>query len=486
MDNPTSDIVTQLVESQVHRAIRGYRSNFLAVMKAIKEGWIPEGVEPGLTEHLDALRDHLAATGVSESDTFLLRYALTVPGMQRGIVPPLLVLEPNRSGFSERRKREAAGQVNRLGEALALARAFLTGLSRETLQAIRELDAIASTRPEAGAPPLFDQICRLSNDQARELASVALHCLENAAAPVRDLGEDLLHGLACFRFEPLDSKICRSLRERSIFWPASLYRDAGNDEAQALLGLLDDDVDLLGVSHLLLSVAWTRSEAAVASFRDWAKNPPRWASRLHVPPGDYPPSAGWSLNAKGERLELISPSCHRLRPAVANTPKAIACLAPSEQICPCCASPAVVLFDFTTIQDDLPKEAPAKVVCCRYCSMFAPSFVQYSHGSSWEWVASEATPPRTHDLPFRTRYVAREMADCPPFATANTFAIDDASTIGGVPMWLQDAEYPRCPTCAEYMTFLAQHDNSALQDEGLYYAFFCPACHISAVAYQQT
>ncbi len=136
----------------MHSAIRGYRANFLAVMKAIEQGWIPEGVEPGLTEHLDALRDHLAATGVPENDTFLLRYALTVPGMQRGIVPPLLVLEPNRSGFSERRKREAAGQVNRLGEALSLARAFLTGLSRETSQALENLTPSPPLGPKTAHP----------------------------------------------------------------------------------------------------------------------------------------------------------------------------------------------------------------------------------------------------------------------------------------------------------------------------------------------
>ncbi len=73
-------------------------------------GWIPEGEEPGVAEHLRALGDYLAAAGVAEDDSFLLRYALTVPGMQRGIVPPILVLEPNRSGFSDRGSAKPPGK----------------------------------------------------------------------------------------------------------------------------------------------------------------------------------------------------------------------------------------------------------------------------------------------------------------------------------------------------------------------------------------
>jgi hypothetical protein len=138
MSQPGDDAVTQLIDSQARRAISNYKGNLSAVPMAIAKGWIPEGDEPGIAAHLEALRGHLAATGVSEDDSFLLRYALTVPGSQRGIVPPVMVLEPSRSGFSERRKREAAGQVTRLREAIDLGRAFLPGLSREPLLALEQ------------------------------------------------------------------------------------------------------------------------------------------------------------------------------------------------------------------------------------------------------------------------------------------------------------------------------------------------------------
>lgn len=482
----TNGTVAQLFESQVLRAIRGYRGNLLAVTKAIDADWIPKGDEPGLNEHLHALRDYLTATGVAEDDVFLLRYALAVPGMQCGVVPPILVLNPNRGGFSDRRKREAAGQVSRLGEVLVLARLFLTALSTESSQAIRELAAIVDSPRTTPHYSLLDQVRSLSLEEANELASVGLRCLKHASTTVRELGKDLLHSLACFRFEPLGAEICRSLCEDGIFWPASLYRDAGDAVTRELIGLLDKDADSVTVNHLVLCVAWTRSSEAVASFCGWTQNPPRWSSLLNVDLADYPPFANWSLDAEGERIDLTISRCRRMLPAAATTLGSIACRAPSELSCPYCAAPASILFDFENVPAVLPNNAPVKILCCLSCSMFAPTFVRYSHDGSFDWLGSETTTPRSFDCPFEIRYVTLESEDCPPFASANVFELDDASAIGGVPMWLQEADYPRCPRCSQRMVFLAQHDNTAIKEEGLHYAFFCPTCRISAVGYQQT
>jgi hypothetical protein len=225
---------------------------------------------------------------------------------------------------------------------------------------------------------------------------------------------------------------------------------------------------------------------ATANFRRWAENAPPWAAYLRVPPGDYLPEAGWGLDGRGERVELISQRCYRLRPADAGSPGAMACGAPVGRACPCCRSPLAALFDFTRIESDLPQGAPRTVICCLSCSMSAPTFAAYRHDGSWEWIAPTTPVTRAVDVAPEEHYLAREETNCPPFAPANIFEIDDATTIGGAPMWQQDADYPRCPTCAERMRFLAQHDNSALQVEGLYYAFYCPYCCITAVNYQQT
>ena len=486
MEHSTNSNVAHLIELRVHRTIQSYLGNLLCVSAAIDAGWVPNGDEPGIVEHLLSLKEYLAATGRSGADDFLLRFALTVPGTQRGVVPPVQALELNGNGFSDRRKRESAGQIDRLNEVLCLARRFLAGLSLDTSSALRQLAEIASAPVDTGSSDWLGQIQSLSTQESDKVAEIAINCLESTASPVHELGIDLLESLACFRFEPLGAGICHSLRSKGIFWVASLFRDEGDSEAKALLRLLEGATDLGTINALLLCVVWTRSQVAVQSFRDWSQYPPSWASLLHVPPSDYPPSAGWCLNAKGERHDLISMNCFRLRPADAAAPDVIPCLVPNQQSCPGCKLPAVALFDFTTFHSKLPESAPVKIYCCLYCSTFAPIFVQYFLNHSWEWIAPEAASPRTSDFNVMPRYVAPDKIKCPPFASEKVFELDDATLIGGAPMWLQDAEYPYCPACKVRMTFLAQHDNSAVQNEGIYYAFFCPDCQISAVNYQQT
>lgn len=62
------------------------------------------------------------------------------------------------------------------------------------------------------------------------------------------------------------------------------------------------------------------------------------------------------------------------------------------------------------------------------------------------------------------------------------------SQIGGFPTWVQDAEYPGCPDCSETMPFVGQISNEDFLEfaEGIYYAFHCPKCNVSATGYQQS
>ena len=61
------------------------------------------------------------------------------------------------------------------------------------------------------------------------------------------------------------------------------------------------------------------------------------------------------------------------------------------------------------------------------------------------------------------------------------------SQIGGLPSWVQDAEYPCCPECRRTMTFIAQLDKGHFPaNEGIYYAFLCATCRITSTTYQQT
>lgn len=78
------------------------------------------------------------------------------------------------------------------------------------------------------------------------------------------------------------------------------------------------------------------------------------------------------------------------------------------------------------------------------------------------------------------------MADRSPFA-AMAYPNDDVSQLVGLPTWVQDPEFPPCPTCGELMPFLGQVDTSVVAwGEGTIYAFVDAGCRTAATVYQQT
>ncbi|OJW24695.1 MAG: hypothetical protein BGO49_06560 [Planctomycetales bacterium 71-10] len=481
------DVVTRLIASEGVRALKGYRGNLAPVARAAVQGWIPRGDEPGVGDHLATLRDHLATSGRVEDDPFLLRYALTVPGGLRGIVPPLLVLDPDRNGFSPRRRVEAAGQVTRLREALDLGRAFLANLESDVEPALLRLAAMVEGGSNSDPAARFEAYRSLSPGQAREAATVATGLMDDPSAAVVEVGQDVLIALAGFRFEPLAPEIVRGLRERDVLHPPSLYRDSGDEEARALLELLDAAHGTSRIHQLLCCLAWTRCEVATASFRDWERRPPTWADELSSPPGSYPPEAGWHLDARGRRVDLFSHRCRRMVPAEDGTIGRVPCRASLSEACPLCRSPLAALFDFTAVASELPAAAPRIIVGCLSCSIFGPTFTTYRDDGSWRWVAGpdDATSAEV-ERPSDGRLLALEPVDLPPFAATPPWEMGDATLLGGMPGWVQREDYPRCPGCGGLMTHLAQHDDAGVGGDGVYYALFCADCRMAAVAYQQT
>src|SRR5688572_30296395 len=62
-----------------------------------------------LTEYATQLEAYLKRQSLPIPDRLLLELACFIPGIMRGIQPPLAVLSASRGGFSERRLHEALG-----------------------------------------------------------------------------------------------------------------------------------------------------------------------------------------------------------------------------------------------------------------------------------------------------------------------------------------------------------------------------------------
>ena len=483
--------VSEIFDHHIASALSQYRGNLEFLERIMQAGEMPDAADPAVRSHLTELKQFFSSRGVQETDEFVLRFGLVAPGAYRGIHPPISVLSPDRGGFSQKRLQQAADQAGRLREALTLGRQFFSNLSTDTESALKELTArapppVVSDEEWAGAHS------SLSPTEAAELKNLAFKCLDDPAKSVHEVGISVLQTLADCSRDGL-AVATGWLAERGIHYPGSLYRGAPNEVASRLVSEIPT-AGRLQLNHLLLALAWTRGEIAHDTFLGWKSISPAWTSQLYVPVQDYLHSAGWALNEDGTRRDLIALSCHLiLKKQYHSDPSlAVPCRIPAEKKCPACEGGLSWLFDFCALPERFfsgeRKGAPRKVLCCLNCACFSPIFTRYQSNGAAEWhpatVSGEIGPPGT----WPSCECQLSASVFPPFAAANPFRLDDASTLGGIPMWLQDAEYPRCPDCARPMQFLAQFYNLAMPkpEEGIFYSFFCPDCQVAAVNYQQT
>ena len=305
MTRSSDDLISRLLMVHVKDELRSYQSNLTLAVFIAEKGWLPDVDDPEMAAHVETLRQYLAANGNFNVDLFLLRLGLTIPGMQRGIVPPTLVLESNRGGFSNRRQREAAGQITRLQEAMAIGRRFVPNLSSDTQTALIELAKLSQVQSQPDDADWLEWFMQLSNDEADKLAVRALAWLAGSEKSIYEVGIQVLQHLACFRSSPLTEACCMALIERAVFWPPSLYRESGERIAERLVDLMEHAGDLVNLHHRLRALAWTRSTVAARSFGTWTRQLPGWAEARHMPPTDYLMSAGWCLDENGQAHDLI-------------------------------------------------------------------------------------------------------------------------------------------------------------------------------------
>jgi hypothetical protein len=489
MPNQPSELVARIVSASLADALRSYRGNLQSVEHVVSNGWLPDAKDPVVGQHINTLSQFLNSIGKHEDDEFLLRYALTVPGAQRGIVPPLLVLEPNRMGFSVKRQRESAGQVQRLREALQIGRQLDPDLSSDTEQAMKRLADLSSKTDFPKDFELLDCFQRLSRQDSGQLAERALTFLRGSRDTLEEIGSQLLQQLACFRDSPLDEPTCLELIDLRIFWPASMYRDSGDAVATKLLGLIEQANQISSLNPLLLCLAWTRSLIAKRAFQEWLSSPPTWSPILPAEPAKYAKAASWYPNLNGGPDALISAYCYRLELSGSGNGQNVKCRGRLKKKCDGCGGPIYCLFDFSSVSDSYFEQdiadAPRRILGCLHCACFGPSFIQNRGGETKQIVGADEIPGWESDTYKSVSRILHERP-LPPFACAEPFAFQDCSTLGGCPSWLQDAEYPHCIECGSLMKFLAQHDNGAVGEEGLYFAFYCATCSMTAVTYQQT
>jgi Domain of unknown function (DUF1963) len=168
--------------------------------------------------------------------------------------------------------------------------------------------------------------------------------------------------------------------------------------------------------------------------------------------------------------------------------------------CRWCSSPLICLVDLDLTDQRLAflgrfvgRGLPRlQVAACERCSPYGVIFSELDAAGRCRW-SDHCTRPALLDAALDRQTVeplprARLILDQRrrgPFV-ALELVDGGASQVGGHPLWSSDAWYPDCPGCSRPMAFVAQVQTSDLREPaaGVWYAFVCFDCSITASSYQ--
>lgn len=338
--------------------------------------------------------------------------------------------------------------------------------------------------------PTDEIYTRLSREDALRLAR---HAESLVGTKRNDEAEDIIRCLAAFTDAPLEKCLRKILASGSV-WPSMPFCRASRDIRDDLITRVEwDDVNR---NHVLLALAWIGDAAVVDLFGRWRRKPPAWSKSLYIPPQDYAREAGWELAENGERRDLYFHECTKLVPGRPASPLVFKAITASADDCPWCGQRLTNLFELEPAEFGIFSSAKTwgrvQVITCETCTTFSTVFGAFYENGRGQWHGSNVRPQyHSKDPENCPRFPQNSLAPAgkrPALFAADEFLPTTFSQLGGHPTWIQDAEYPQCPSCSRTMMFLAQISCDEIDDysEGIYYSFICDACRVTATTYQQT
>jgi hypothetical protein len=305
--------------------------------------------------------------------------------------------------------------------------------------------------------------------------------------------ENIALCLTTFTGANLDTYLRACVAHGSIY-PSLPFHRSPPDVRDTLIERVELDAE--NRNHILCALAWIGDASVVKLFDHWRREPPAWRESLYIPPENYAREAGWELSEGAQRRDLYFSRCTKLVKGVSTSPGSFKAIADTEDSCPWCQAGLTNLFDVTPsefgISSGVGDTDRIQVVTCEVCTAFELVFGLIDQNGLSKWHPKNARPEYLPDdsdtwgrLPQDSLTPAGER---PPLLAASQFVPTSFSQLGGHPTWIQDAEYPQCPECSKSMMFMAQVSHEDIEDlsEGIFYAFICPTCRITATRYQQT
>jgi hypothetical protein len=244
-------------------------------------------------------------------------------------------------------------------------------------------------------------------------------------------------------------------------------------------------------------MAWIGDETVQNAFSRWRADQSAWAGKLFISPDRYTEVAGWEMTDEGKRRDLFHPAAFPLvPPATLQADNAVKVGVPAKETCRWCGLRLVGLLQFRDIGAIFPDQGAGtvRVVTCHTCTCFGTIFMKHDRDGNATWHTRNERPgylPKSSDLPafpdspLVMATTTRHFLEAADWAMLPGVAF---SQVGGLSTWIQDAQFPACPDCQQTMPFVGQISNADFEEygEGIYYAFRCSRCNVTATCYQQT
>lgn len=332
---------------------------------------------------------------------------------------------------------------------------------------------------------------KLSADECRYMADYAEDLFDSG---YEDDAQEIALCLAAFTRANLDNFLRLVINEEELELASPLpFHRAPPDVRDALLQKVETDAE--NRDGILCALAWIGDEVVVERFNRWRQEPPSWSASLYVLPHHYAHQAGWELAENGSRRDLYFSQCTHLVKQAPKQPAVFRAVTEYGENCPHCSLPLINLFEVAPGAVGLNADCwPEKIriLICQCCTVYDTVFATLDPQGQPRWFEKNAisalavknsadwiTLPLDILHPGETRL---------PLFAADPNLPTTFSQLGGHPAWVQDAEYPKCPTCAQTMMFLAQISYEDIEEyaDGMLYGFICPTCRTTATSYQQT
>lgn len=278
---------------------------------------------------------------------------------------------------------------------------------------------------------------------------------------------------------------------KDIFYPWSIYRDASPEVRDHLIELLMQPA-CPNANDLLQALAMQGDEGVLEAFCKLEANPLPWRESLYVDPSVYAESGGWTFDAQGSRQDLVHHDCYIMLPGQPDGAAKVG--VPRGEHCPVCGCQ---LVDILTLDGNEPRltflglGGVVRIPACPNCaSMCERTLVRYTPGgeSSMELVEPFEEENNVDETALKeltgNSLTLGKQAVAPFYASG----CDDVVSIGGMPDWVQDAQYETCPDCGKKMRYIAGLPWDVLMAgmEGTLFVEICTDCRVIAMIHQQT